>query len=146
MKQQEISIFGVDELPKVAQSILQCAEGRKVFAFYAEMGAGKTTLIKEICKQLGSHDNFSSPTYSIVNEYLINDHSNTMRDKIYHLDLYRLKNIEEAIDVGVEDYINGDHYCFIEWADLIESLLPDDVVKIEMKSDGNLRNLSIFRN
>lgn len=141
MKQQEISIFSVDELSVVAKSVLQFAGDKKVFAFYAEMGAGKTTLIKEICKQLGSHDNFSSPTYSIVNEYATSSFG-----KIYHIDLYRLKNLEEALDVGIEEYISGEHYCFIEWPELIEKLLPEDVVKIEIKPDGNLRNLSIFRN
>lgn len=141
MRHKEISIVSIDELPNIAESILQFSEGRKVFAFYADMGAGKTTLIKEICKQLGSNDNFSSPTYSIVNEYLTDTNG-----KIYHIDLYRLKSLEEALDVGMEEYMAGDNYCFIEWPDLVERLLPDDVVKIEIKPDGHLRNLSIFSN
>ena len=144
MKNLEISVLSVDELPNVARSILKFAEDKKVFALYGDMGAGKTTLIKEICKQLGSVDNFSSPTYSIVHEYLLHEVRSEIRGKIYHIDLYRLKKIDEAIEVGIEDYISGDYYCFIEWPELIERILPEDVVKIEMKPDGNLRNLSIF--
>lgn len=144
MKNLEISVLSVEELPNVAHSILKFAEDKKVFAFYGDMGAGKTTLIKEICKQLGSADSFSSPSYSIVNEYLMNEAESKIRNKIYHIDLYRLKRIEEAIEVGIEDYLSGESYCFIEWPELVERLLPDDVVKIEMKPDGNLRNLSIF--
>lgn len=149
MKNLEISVLSVEELPNVARSILKFAEDKKVFAFYGDMGAGKTTLIKEICKQLDSADSFSSPSYSIVNEYIRSpktEDGSEIQDKIYHIDLYRLKKFEEAIEVGIEDYISGDYYCFIEWPELIERLLPDDIVKVEMKPDGNLRNLSIFRN
>lgn len=149
MKNLEISVLSVEELPNVVLSILKFAGDKKVFALYGDMGAGKTTLIKEICKQLGSADSFSSPTYSIVNEYVLSKKSedgSEIQDKIYHIDLYRLKKIEEAIEVGIEDYISGEFYCFIEWPELIERVLPDDIVKIEMKPDGNLRNLSIFRN
>lgn len=146
MKNLEISVLSVEELPNVARSILKFADDKKVFALYGDMGAGKTTLIKEICKQLGSADSFNSPSYSIVNEYLMDETGSKIRNKIYHIDLYRLKKIEEAIEVGIEDYITGETYCFIEWPELVERLLPDDIVKIEMKPDGNLRNLSIFRN
>ncbi len=150
MKNFEISVSDIEQLPEVAKTILQFSKGRKVFAFYAEMGTGKTTLIKELCRQLGSHDNFSSPTYSIVNEYLISplttNHSPFAISKIYHIDLYRIKNIQEAIEIGIEDYISGNSYCFIEWPELIEHLLPHDAVKISIKSDGNIRNVSIFIN
>ena len=104
------------------------------------MGTGKTTLIKEICRQLGSTDNFSSPTYSIVNEYLIGGSN----QKIYHIDLYRLKNIEEALAIGIEEYISGDSYCFIEWPGLIEQLLPPNTVKVDIKFENNMREISIF--
>ena len=140
MKNLEISIADTAELPKLAKDILQFAGNKKVFAFYAEMGAGKTTLIKEICKQLGSRDNFSSPTYSIVNVYSINE----SKFEIYHLDLYRLKSSEEAISAGVEEYLSGENYCFIEWPELAERILPAEVVKISIRSDGNIRNVSIF--
>ncbi len=127
----------------MAKTILHFAEGKKIFAFYAEMGAGKTTLIKELCLVLGSHDNFSSPTYSVVNEY---ENTDSGSAKIYHIDLFRLKNIEEAFSIGIEEYLDGNNYCFIEWPELIEALLPDDVVKISIQPDGNIRNLTIFSN
>lgn len=139
MKQQEISIADIEALPRVASTILQFAEGCKVFTFYADMGAGKTTLIKELCKQLGSHDNFSSPTYSIVNEYT------APQGKLYHMDCYRLKNAGEALDIGIEEYLNGDNYCFIEWPELIEQYLPANVIKIYIRTEGNIRNVSIFK-
>lgn len=103
------------------------------------MGAGKTTLIKELCKQLGSEDNFSSPTYSIVNEYT------SPKGKLYHMDCYRLKSMEEALNIGIEDYLNGEHYCFVEWPELIEQFLPADVIKISIRTTENIRNVSIFR-
>ena len=116
------------------------AEERKVFAFHGQMGTGKTTIIKQLCRQLGSHDNFSSPSYSIVNEYLIEPAAG----KIYHIDLYRLKDLEEALAIGIEDYISGEHYCFIEWPELIEALLPADVVNVEITQQDDMREISIF--
>jgi len=144
VKNLEISISGVEELPVVAKDILRFAGDKKVFAFYAEMGAGKTTLIKEICKQLGSQDNFSSPTYSIVNEYSLQSAIQNHQSQIFHIDCYRLKNFEETLSIGMEEYLSGDNYCFIEWPELVEQLLPDDAVKISIRYDGNVRNLSIF--
>lgn len=140
MQSKEVSIVDISELQQLAGSILHFAGGSKVFAFYADMGAGKTTLIKELCRQLGSADNFSSPTYSIVNEYAL-----SAGGKIYHIDCYRLKNTEEAYSIGMEDYVSGEHYCFIEWPELVETLLPPDVIKISIRPDGNVRNVSIFR-
>lgn len=142
MKNFEIQVPHIDQLPEVAKTILQFSGGCRIFAFFADIGAGKTTLIKELCRQLGSQDNFSSPTYNIVNEYSI--HSEIPDQKIYHIDLYRLKNIEEVISIGIEEYMNGIHYCFIEWPKLVETLLPDDTVKIHIKPDGNIRNVAIF--
>ena len=128
MKHQEISIVSINELPALAKGILQFAGGRKVFAFEADMGAGKTTLIKEICRQLGSQDSFSSPTFSIVNEYAI---PGTV-ERIYHIDLYRLKTIEEALEIGMEEYLSGNDYCFIEWPQLIERLLPPGIARVSI--------------
>jgi tRNA threonylcarbamoyladenosine biosynthesis protein TsaE len=135
-----ITIPDESSIPGAAQKVIALTLGRKVFALYGPMGAGKTTLVKEICRQLGSNDSFSSPTYSIVNEYLVTKHF----DKIYHIDLYRLKNMEEALIIGIEDYLDGQRYCFIEWPEIIESLLPPDTVKIEMKVENNVRELTIF--
>lgn len=138
MKAKEISVNSETELPELARSILEFAENRKVFALYAQMGAGKTTLIKELCRQLGSSDNFSSPTYSIANEYQTTDGR-----KIYHLDLYRLNNLEEAHSIGIEDYISGNNYCFVEWPELIETLLPVSTIKLEIKADEAIRHISL---
>lgn len=140
MRNKEVSIIELAQIPVVANEVLFFAGNIKVFAFYAEMGAGKTTLIKEICRQLGSIDNFSSPTYSVVNEYEIKNN----RQKIFHMDCYRLKNIDEALSVGMEEYLTGNNYCFIEWPELIEPLLPLQTVKICIRTDGNVRNVSIF--
>lgn len=148
MKNLELVVKDVAELPETAKHILQFCKQHKIFAFYAEMGAGKTTLIKELCRQLGSADNFSSPTYSIVNEYRISPPNESRHPssalKIYHIDLYRVKNIEEALALGIEDYLNGDAYCFIEWPQLIEPVLPHETVKIYIQTDYNNRNVSIF--
>jgi tRNA threonylcarbamoyladenosine biosynthesis protein TsaE len=143
MKSLELTAPEIEQLPVTAKTIMEFANGKKVFAFYAEMGSGKTTLIKELCRKLDSHDNFSSPTYSVVNEYSISD---TSSEKIYHIDLFRLKNIDEVVAIGIEEYLNSGNYCFIEWPELIEPLLPDDCAKIYIRCDGNIRNLSIFIN
>ncbi len=97
-----------------------------VFAFYGDMGAGKTTLIKAICEQLGVEDTINSPTFAIVNEY----RSNTSSELIYHFDCYRIKEIEEALDFGFEDYMESGALCFIEWPQNVEVLLPEDTVKV----------------
>jgi len=135
----EWSITSLEELPELGKAILQFSSG-KVFAFHGEMGSGKTTIIKQICKELGSKDSFSSPSYSIVNEYLIEKGG----DKIYHIDLYRVKNLEEAITIGIEEYIGGQHYCFIEWPELVLDLLPDDVINVSIKHENNMREITIF--
>jgi tRNA threonylcarbamoyladenosine biosynthesis protein TsaE len=137
----KITVDTEEQLPVAAKDLLRFADGKKVFAFYAEMGAGKTTFIKALCTELGSHDNFSSPSYSIVNEYLI---STNPPSKIYHIDLYRLNETEEALSIGIEEYLYSGHYCFIEWPALIEAYLPDDVVKIYIECNANVRNVSIF--
>lgn len=142
MKNLELSVTGIAQLPLAAKQILQLSQGRKIFAFYGEMGTGKTTIIKELCRQLGSHDSFSSPTYNIVNEYLLSPSSAV--SKIYHIDFYRVNNIEEAIALGIEDYLSGDSYCFIEWPELIEHMLPQETVKISIKAEHYNRNVSIF--
>jgi len=134
--------ISLEKLPATASAILKYGAyaGSKVFAFYGPMGAGKTTLIKEICHQLGSHDNLSSPSYSLVNEYLIEG----KQERIYHLDLFRLKSAAEALDLGITDYLNSNDYCFIEWPGLISDLLPGNCVKVMISSDDNVREMLIF--
>jgi len=116
----------------IAKSIIDLAGSNRIFLFYGEMGAGKTTLIKSLCKALGSDDNITSPTFSIVNEY-------AGPNKIYHFDFYRLKNQTEALDIGCEEYFYSGNYCFIEWPEKIPDQLPEHFVKIRISvsADGS---------
>lgn len=133
-----IANYNEDELQEVARKLISNYGHIKVWCFDAEMGAGKTTLIKKICKELGVEGEMSSPTFSIVNEYMINDNS-----EIYHFDFYRLKDIDEALDIGVEDYLFSENLCLLEWPEIIASLLPDDYLQISIKLVGdNTRSLT----
>jgi tRNA threonylcarbamoyladenosine biosynthesis protein TsaE len=112
----------------VARQFLQATNNAQgIFAFYGEMGAGKTTFIKAICEELGIQDVVNSPTFALINEYTKPD-----QDPVYHFDFYRLKKKEEAFDLGCEDYFNSGFTCFIEWPELIGDLLPADVVKVKI--------------
>ncbi len=111
----------------------------KCFAFYAPMGAGKTTFIKAICEELGSEDVITSPTFAIVNEYTLNSQLSTLNFQlIYHFDLYRIKKQEELYDIGADDYFYSGSPCFIEWPEMAESALPDETIKITItpQNDG----------
>lgn len=119
------------DLQEVAKSIISFAGSLKIWLFYGEMGAGKTTLIKEICSLLGVRENVSSPTYSIVNEYL------TQKEKIFHFDFYRIKSETEALDIGYEEYFYSESYCLIEWPEKIPNLVPEEFLKIEIKALEN---------
>ncbi len=112
-----------------------------VYAFYGEMGAGKTTLISELCHALGvEEDEISSPTFSLINEY----RSSTTAELIYHFDLYRLKNLEEAFDIGVEDYFDSGALCLLEWPERIQDILPDDTVRVDVTVNAdNSRDITI---
>ena len=115
-------------LQKSARLLLNHFPEARVFAFYGAMGAGKTTLIKAVCHELGSADYVTSPTFALINEY-----STTEGSIIYHFDFYRIKKIEEAFDLGYEDYIYSGNYCFIEWPEMIEQLLPEGIVEVRIK-------------
>ena len=129
----------LENLSDIARKILEYTYPHKKFLFYAGMGVGKTTLIKELSLQLGINDIVSSPTFSIVNEYV-----SIGNGKIYHFDFYRLKNEQEAFDMGYEEYFYGDHYCFVEWPEKIPNLIEDDMVKINMQLVGEKRNIEII--
>ena len=117
-------------------NILHEAEPHRVFAFEGQMGAGKTTFIKHLCEQMGTDDVVNSPTFAIVNVY---DVALPYPGEVYHFDCYRLKDIREAMDFGAEEYLYSGNYCFIEWPDKIEPLLPDDTVYIRIvpQADGS---------
>lgn len=120
----------VDVLDNVAKDIVSHLTESKIILFNGEMGAGKTTLIKEICKQLGVLDSMSSPTFSVVNEYHTKDHK-----IIYHFDMYRIKNIEECFDLGMEEYLYSGHYCFIEWPEIAIPLLPEKYYNLSITTE-----------
>lgn len=129
--------YGINEVEQIAKLILDKSK-TKIFLFYGNMGVGKTTLIKKIIKTLGSDDDVSSPTFSIVNEYKFND------EKIYHFDLYRINDIEEAFNFGIEDYLYSDNWIFIEWPEKIEAILDENYDKITLElDDDNNRILSL---
>lgn len=132
----EITINHIDELEEVAEKLLFFAKGRKKIILNADMGAGKTTFTKVFCKMMGVKDETSSPTFSLVNEYFFEKKINNQVEKglIRHLDLYRLKNLEEALDIGIEDFLYDENYVFIEWPDVILEILPEDVIEIKIKT------------
>lgn len=128
----EITIESLDSINKTAEQFIQLMGDSTVFAFYGSMGAGKTTFIKAICEKLGIDDVINSPTFAIVNEY-----RSGSGELIYHFDFYRINRIEEVYDFGYEDYFYSGSICFIEWPEKIESLLPHDVVKVEITEQAN---------
>ena len=117
----------------MAGEFLQALGNRRVVAFQGKMGAGKTTFIKALCEQLGVCDMVNSPTFSIVNEYT-DAEGQTLA---YHFDLYRLKSVAEALDMGAEDYFYSGHYCFIEWPDVADALLPDNCAEASIEEADN---------
>lgn len=133
----EIS-YSFSEIKSVVNQIIEESTKSKIFCFEGTLGAGKTTLIEEMCSVLGSRDTFSSPTYSIINEYALESGS------IIHADLYRLNSIEEIMDIGLEDYLYAGKYCFIEWYQLAEEMIPRPyyLVRLSHESDAT-RHLSI---
>ena len=137
MKNRYIS-YNLLDLEKIAYSILKKTQGMKKFIFIGDMGVGKTTLIKELSLQLGVNDTITSPTFSIINEY------NSLKDlKVYHFDLYRIKDENEALDFGIEEYLYSDDYCFIEWPERISGLINSNVVEIKIKLDRQKRIIDI---
>ena len=125
--------YKLTDISTIAQLVINNAPN-KVILFYGEMGVGKTTLIKEIVKQLGVDDVVSSPTFSLVNEYL-----SRQGESIYHFDFYRIKYEEEALDMGVDEYFDSNNWCFVEWPENIKNLVPLDAVKIllSLNEDGS---------
>jgi len=131
-------ITSVEGLQNAAEKLIAKFPDHRIFAFYGKMGAGKTTFIKALCKSLGTSDNVTSPTFALINEYNAADLSS-----IFHFDFYRIENIEEAYDLGYEDYLYSGNYCFIEWPEKIEPLLPDKFIEVKIKVDDNeIRKIS----
>lgn len=120
-----IKIDSLENIADAAKKFLAEAGDRRVFAFHGGMGAGKTTFIKALCSELGVTEVVASPTFAIVNEYMAQN-----GEPVYHFDLYRVKTMDEACDFGCEDYFYSGSYCFIEWPELVEPLLPDETVDV----------------
>lgn len=161
MKMKKIFVLkSINDLENFSKKFLEFYKDKKKFAFYGEMGSGKTTIIKAICRNLGVKNNMSSPTFSIINEYEIviarekqpvplrrepkqsPVNSRLLRsarndEPIYHIDFYRLKNLKEAMDVGVEEYFNNENYCFIEWPEIAKTILPENIVQVNITVKEN---------
>lgn len=124
-------VYSLNEIQQVAKRILDEFPTTRTFAFYAEMGSGKTTLIKALCNELGVKDNVSSPTFSIINEYQIE----STKQKVYHMDWYRLKNTTDAIEAGVQDILQDEtNYCFIEWPEIAEELISESTKRLAIQN------------
>ena len=136
MQHTTLHIQSLAELPEAARQFVALMGDETVYAFYGEMGAGKTTFIRELAKSLGVTDeDVNSPSFSIINEY----RSDTTAELIYHFDLYRLESLDEAFDIGVEDYFDSGAVCLIEWPERIQDILPDDTVTVHITelADGS---------
>lgn len=133
----KVEIHSVEQLPEVARNLLDTFSEERFFAFFGKMGVGKTTLIKELCAVLGVKDNVCSPTFAIVNEY-----SDSDGEPVYHFDFYRLKSVAEAYDIGYEEYFYSGCYCFTEWTEKVEELLPEHYVRVEIEETDGVRILN----
>ena len=132
-----LTFNNIEQLPDVARRLLDEFPDERFFAFFGPMGVGKTTLIKELCAQLGVEQNVCSPTFAIVNEY-----SDAEGEPIYHFDFYRIKNLDEAYDIGYEEYFYSGYFCFTEWTEKIEPLLPDHYLRIDIAETNGTRTLT----
>lgn len=132
----EVISGSIDDLPAVTKQIFDFAGDKKIWLFFGDMGAGKTTLIKNICQQLGTIDVVSSPSFSLVNEYRIQN-----GDKIFHFDFYRIKSEEEAMDIGVDEYFQSNDFCLIEWPEKIPSLIPDEYLSVNISVNSNNKRI-----
>lgn len=136
----EITIDSLSDLPKVAQMLLEQLNGRNVVAFFAPMGAGKTTLISALMEYLGSQDTVTSPTFALVNQYYTAE-----RQTVFHFDFYRINSIAEAFDMGYEEYFYSGDLCLVEWPEKVEQLLPDDTMVVQIEVIDPTTRRFIFR-
>lgn len=128
----EIVIKDKRHLTSAAKQILKYSGDNRIFAFYGSMGAGKTTIINSICEVLGALDIINSPTFTLVNEYKTAD-----GESLYHIDFYRIRKQEEVFDFGIEEYLTGESYCFMEWPELVEDILPNGMVRVRITVGEN---------
>lgn len=121
--------YELNEISQAAQAFIDAMDGRRIFAFYGAMGAGKTTFIRALCRALGVEDTVTSPTFAIVNEYATSE-----GEPIYHFDFYRIRRLSEAYDMGCEEYFQSGHLCLIEWPELVEDALPEETVRVTIET------------
>ncbi|MBD81352.1 MAG: tRNA (adenosine(37)-N6)-threonylcarbamoyltransferase complex ATPase subunit type 1 TsaE [Crocinitomicaceae bacterium] len=124
------------DLDSTAGELLEVNRNYRVFAFVGKMGAGKTTFIKALCRSLGVGEEVSSPTFALVNQY-----EGRQSDSIFHFDFYRIDSEQEAFDIGFEEYLDSGNYCFIEWPDKVDNLLPEEFVLIQIKESEGKRHI-----
>ena len=135
----ELQEKGINDITRVTSVILEHRKEASIVCFYGDLGSGKTTLVKELCKQIGVVDDVKSPTFSIVNEYLTKGN-----EPLYHFDFYRLKSIEEAYDIGVEEYLYSGNLVLIEWPEIVHALLPENRLEVFVTyTDSGLRDYEI---
>lgn len=127
MQEVTFEINNIEELSKVSELLIDWRDYSNIVAFYGNMGAGKTTLIKNLCAKLGVQDEVNSPTFALVNEYQTEN-----LDSVFHFDFYRIKSLEEVFDIGYEDYFYGGNLCLLEWPELIDPLMPEHFMKVEI--------------
>ena len=127
MQEVTFEINNIEELSKVSELLIDWRDYSNIVAFYGNMGAGKTTLIKNLCAKLGVQDEVNSPTFALVNEYQTEN-----LDSVFHFDFYRIKSLEEVFDIGYEDYFYGGNLCLLEWPELIDPLMPEHFIKVEI--------------
>ncbi len=136
---QEIKVSTLDDIAAAAKQFVALMGGRKVFALFGPMGVGKTTFVRAVCQELGVQDTVTSPTFAIVNEY-----RTAAADSVYHFDFYRIKKVEEVYDMGYEDYFYSGAVCFLEWPELVEELLPEDVVRVTLsEAEDGVRTITL---
>ena len=128
MNEKEFHVHSIEGLAEVSDYLVSMREEADVIAFYGSMGAGKTTLIKDLCHRMGVTDEVNSPTFAIVNEYVTEE-----GESVYHFDFYRIKKLEEAYDIGYENYFYSGNLCLIEWPELIEPLLPERYLRVDIR-------------
>lgn len=133
----ELVLKSPDELPVAAEQLIRFCGDIRVVAFYGEMGAGKTTFIRSVCRALGVAENISSPTFSLINEYLAGNGV-----QVYHFDFYRLNKPEDALQLGLEEYFYSGCWCFIEWSEKILNLLPEQRVEVRIHPEGSTRTIT----
>lgn len=136
----EITIDSLSDLDKVSKMLIEQLDGRNVVAFFAPMGAGKTTLISALMEYLGSQDTVTSPTFALVNQYYTAD-----RQAVYHFDFYRINSIAEAFDMGYEEYFYSGDLCLVEWPEKVEQLLPEDTMVVQIEVINPTTRRFIFR-